>query len=496
MQNELSLKQPHLLPENLLAGLEPSELKNLASFGAFIEYTDYLLVEDGSQQKAVYIILDGEIEIFKYKQSLTDGQLTKQSFCILKKGDCFGEMSFLSGGNATASAYSLGSVKIWQISHVKLEEFITSQDGGSKISLNLAKVLSNRLDGSNQKVLNLSQELSDFIQIKSEDSKDETALQTVQSIESRLDSLQKAYGLGHKSKEVSRVGFYFALLTSILFCIFSFYSYGKLSDRNRALNEKEEALGMLKEENQFQRQELKSLHDKNEKIWENSQQMLVSYQSQVTELQNSTQAILDKLANGSAINDENEVEAIRNQVEETNSALASNQEIITTLKQLRGENVELRKLMNARSETAIPNNRYAIIRKSAVIGSLIDHPYAQDTQGNQIKVQVPSAYFFYCLSEKTKTFHTYEVSEIDYIYYQKGEVVKAVIVDSWKNVEHFPTMEELNQNYLEKLITTERRAYDENYEYKFNLNVMPIQQSYTLDDPDALHDQYFKSNKE
>lgn len=141
--------------EGLCANIDEFNLEALKFAGEWFLADDEVLVADGHEQSYLYLVVSGEVGIFK-----ANDQGQSQHIASLHTGDAFGEMAFLSGGVASANVQAVGECILWRIDHERLLEFIGENGAaGGQLCLNVASILSGRLVEGNRKVLDMGKEL-------------------------------------------------------------------------------------------------------------------------------------------------------------------------------------------------------------------------------------------------------------------------------------------------------------------------------------------------
>ena len=141
--------------DGLCANIDEFNLEALKYGGEWFLADDEVLVADGHEQSYLYLVVSGEVGIFK-----SNDQGQGQLIASLYTGDAFGEMAFLSGGVASANVQAVGECILWRIDHERLLEFIGENGAaGGQLCLNVASILSGRLVEGNRKVLDMGKEL-------------------------------------------------------------------------------------------------------------------------------------------------------------------------------------------------------------------------------------------------------------------------------------------------------------------------------------------------
>ena len=139
----------------LCARIDEFNLEALKFAGEWVLADDENLVVDGQRQNYLYLVITGEVGIYKRNEQ---GQ--SQHLASLGHGEAFGEMAFLSGGLASADAQASGECILWRLDHERLLEFIAENGAaGGQLCMNLASVLSGRLLDGNRKVMEIGKQL-------------------------------------------------------------------------------------------------------------------------------------------------------------------------------------------------------------------------------------------------------------------------------------------------------------------------------------------------
>ena len=191
LHREDVLEAGHDLPNvGLCANIGPDEMEELKFGGEWILSEDETLVADGHEQRYLYMVVLGEVGIFK-----ANDQGKQQHIATLETGAAFGEMAFLSGGVASASVQSIGECILWRLDHERLIEFIGEHGAaGGQLCLNVASILSGRLVQGNRKVVDMGKELqsslSQLQQVASAGSQKDQALKQMQG---KVSNMQNAF---------------------------------------------------------------------------------------------------------------------------------------------------------------------------------------------------------------------------------------------------------------------------------------------------------------
>lgn len=191
LHREDVLEAGHDLPTTgLCANIGPTEMEELKFGGEWILADDETLVADGHEQRYLYMVVMGEVGIFK-----ANDQGKNQHIATLGSGAAFGEMAFLSGGVASASVQAVGECILWRLDHERLIEFIGEHGAaGGQLCLNVASILSGRLVEGNGKVVEMGKELQASLgqlqQIASAGTQKDQALRQMQG---KVANMQNAF---------------------------------------------------------------------------------------------------------------------------------------------------------------------------------------------------------------------------------------------------------------------------------------------------------------
>ena len=105
-----------------------------------------IIFSEGQFGREMYIILEGEVEIFRTIDN------KEKTLAILKSGDIFGEMSIIDKFPRSASAIAKTNVNLLVINGIL---FIKLLDTNPEFSQKVIKMLINRIRNTNDIVLNL-----------------------------------------------------------------------------------------------------------------------------------------------------------------------------------------------------------------------------------------------------------------------------------------------------------------------------------------------------
>jgi len=110
------------------------------------------IIQTGSIEKGMYIILDGEVSI-----SLSKGS-DNFNVAILKKNDFFGEISLFNNTPRSANAFAIGNVKLVVIDNIdQLHSFLISNP---TFAAKMVKTLAQRLSKTDELLIGKISELN------------------------------------------------------------------------------------------------------------------------------------------------------------------------------------------------------------------------------------------------------------------------------------------------------------------------------------------------
>ena len=169
-QEELSQLGLQLYSVGICENIREEHLDQLKDSGEWLLAEDEIIVADETEQKYLYIIVEGEVEIFKFCAGSTPGSDNeRQVFSTLDAGNCFGEMAFLSAGVASANVSARGRAVIWRMSHEMLLNYVENCKGGSQLVLNIAASLSGRVQEGNRRLLDVTDRMgAQILKMKNE----------------------------------------------------------------------------------------------------------------------------------------------------------------------------------------------------------------------------------------------------------------------------------------------------------------------------------------
>ena len=176
--------------EGLCANIGEEEMSALKFGGEWVLARDEVLVSDGHEQQYLYMVVNGQVGIYK-----ADDRGANQQIASLGTGAAFGEMAFLSGGVASATVQAIGECVLWRMNHTRLLEFIGENGfAGGQLCLNVASILSGRLVDGNRKVLDMGRELQESLQhLQSASDADQKKSEALKQMQSKVSNMQNAF---------------------------------------------------------------------------------------------------------------------------------------------------------------------------------------------------------------------------------------------------------------------------------------------------------------
>lgn len=176
--------------EGLCANIGEEEMAALKFGGEWVLARDEVLVSDGHEQQFLYMVVNGQVGIYK-----ADDRGSNQQIASLGVGAAFGEMAFLSGGVASATVQAIGECILWRMNHERLLEFIGENGfAGGQLCLNVASILSGRLVEGNRKVLDMGRELQESLQhLQSASDADQKKSEALKQMQSKVSNMQNAF---------------------------------------------------------------------------------------------------------------------------------------------------------------------------------------------------------------------------------------------------------------------------------------------------------------
>lgn len=129
--------------------LSNAELEMLSALSQARRFdTKEMVFEEGEVGDALYILVDGPVEVFRAKSGV------EKSLAVLKPPDFFGEMSIIDKEYRSASVRVVEPCTLLVLTIDNLLTFRTNyRDGFTFIIINIARVLSRRLRDTNMRLI-------------------------------------------------------------------------------------------------------------------------------------------------------------------------------------------------------------------------------------------------------------------------------------------------------------------------------------------------------
>ncbi len=181
----------------LCANISEFDLEALKFAGEWVLADDENLVGDGQRQNYLYLVITGEVGIYK-----NNDQGQSQHLASLGPGEAFGEMAFLSGGVASADVQASAECILWRLDHERLLEFIAENGAaGGQLCMNLASVLSGRLLDGNRKVMDIGKQLQASLhKLQQTERAGKTQAQAMRQMQGKVKATQFAFKGGASKK--------------------------------------------------------------------------------------------------------------------------------------------------------------------------------------------------------------------------------------------------------------------------------------------------------
>lgn len=125
-------------------GLDEAQAEELANICQEVEFKEgHLLIEEGSRGEELYLLEEGRVDV-EIRVPLEPKKRVK--LYTGRKGEVFGEISFLDGSPRSASVRTLDKAKALVIDEAKLRNLMEKDEHmGLVITRNLALILCKRL---------------------------------------------------------------------------------------------------------------------------------------------------------------------------------------------------------------------------------------------------------------------------------------------------------------------------------------------------------------
>ncbi|BDU50062.1 cyclic nucleotide-binding domain-containing protein [Haliovirga abyssi] len=150
-KNKIDKNNIKLLSEiPILENLKKKELEKVSDIIHERKYkSEENLFEDGNPGSAMFVLVEGTIEIEKL---MSNGEVV--NLAVLGRGDFLGELALLNSSKRTASAKCITETKVLVLFRDDLFEFIKREEKiGVKILKKLAEIIGERLVATNKILL-------------------------------------------------------------------------------------------------------------------------------------------------------------------------------------------------------------------------------------------------------------------------------------------------------------------------------------------------------
>ena len=156
--DQISRLKKRLSPVGVFEGLQPEQVRDLEGQGIYLQYHQELVVADSQAVGHFFFIVEGGFEVSR----INPDHGRPVVLANINDGQCFGEMSFLTGAPASANVMAAGHVTCWAIPHEALRGFISSHPGGAALAVNVAALLARRVQEGNTRLLGMNSTLSAY----------------------------------------------------------------------------------------------------------------------------------------------------------------------------------------------------------------------------------------------------------------------------------------------------------------------------------------------
>lgn len=136
----------------IFAGLPERVIELIAAAVRTVELTggEHLLRE-GDPARSMFVVRNGEIEIFKHGKGGTEQQLA-----ILTQGDCLGEMSLIDIQPRSATARARGAATVYVLELAELAKLYGSDiEAYALLILNISREISRRLRCADELIVSM-----------------------------------------------------------------------------------------------------------------------------------------------------------------------------------------------------------------------------------------------------------------------------------------------------------------------------------------------------
>ncbi|HYQ01146.1 MAG TPA: cyclic nucleotide-binding domain-containing protein [Polyangiaceae bacterium] len=136
----------------IFAGLPERVIDLLAASGRTVELAaNELLLREGDPARSMFVVRNGEIEIFKHGKGGIE-----QRLAILMQGDCLGEMSLIDIQPRSATARARGIATVFVLELAELAKLYGSDiEAYALLILNISREISRRLRCADELIVSM-----------------------------------------------------------------------------------------------------------------------------------------------------------------------------------------------------------------------------------------------------------------------------------------------------------------------------------------------------
>lgn len=142
-EDQAAARQLALPPLGLLLDLSPEFITELQTAGAFVEYSQQVVVAAGELVDYVSCLVAGRVKI-----SRLDADYGKAEVARLGAGDWFGETNLFVRVPSAEEVYADGEVVIWTMSADTMRNLFSQGSEGPELLFNIATRLAQKLTAS------------------------------------------------------------------------------------------------------------------------------------------------------------------------------------------------------------------------------------------------------------------------------------------------------------------------------------------------------------
>jgi len=142
-----SLTREKITGFKMFEGLSEQEVDAVIACGRIVHYHGgEQIIEESSQSSDLCLILNGRLSIEMMARDQSGGIKHSKQIAVLRSGDMFGDMAFLSGTRRSASASTIDDFSAVMFDYDMLHNLFDNNTRiGYIVIKNIAKTMSNRL---------------------------------------------------------------------------------------------------------------------------------------------------------------------------------------------------------------------------------------------------------------------------------------------------------------------------------------------------------------